>query len=313
MRVTNSMLIRTSLADIDRQRSKLAEIQEQASSGLRINRPSDDPAGTSAALLLRSAISATAQSERNTTQARARVSVIESSLEDATNILIRARELAIQGANDTQDAQTRAILAQEVEALFDEMLSAGNVRSTQSHVFSGYASTTAPFASSGPFAEGLPAPTVAFAGDSNEVQVPIDEGISVPTTLDGRRVFMGDADGNGAVDPGREDLFAVLGSLRDALRANDAPAIRDTLSRLDAGIDQVNVERTRIGNVDRKLSSAQDRLAERTVQLEIRLSETQDADAAEVFSALVNQETALRASLDAAGRLIQPSLLDFLG
>lgn len=312
MRVTNSMLIRTSLADIDRQRSRLASIQEKASSGLEINRPSDDPAGASSALLLRSAIAATTQQQRNVTQVLNRISVVESALDGATQALIRARELAIQGANETQDGHTRTLMAHEIEGLFDQLLSEGNTRSSDSFLFAGYASTTQPFVASGPWVPGSPAPSVSFAGDSNEVQVPIDDGIAVSSTLDGRRVFMGDADGNGSVDPGREDLFDVLGSLRDALLANDPNAVRATLTRIDSGIDQLTEERARVGVIDTKLARAEDRLAERNLQLQMRLSDTEDADAAEVFSDLVNQETALRASLDAAGRLIQPSLLDFL-
>jgi len=312
MRVTQSMLVRTALADIARQRTRLASTQEKASSGLDINRPSDDPAGASAALLLRSAIGATEQMQRNVIEARNRVEVVESALARSNDVLIRARELALQGANETQDAQTRSLIAREVEGLFGELLSEANVRSGGSYLFAGHASTTEPLVASGPFPSGPPAPTVSFAGDSNEIQVPLDQGITVTTTLDGRRVFLGDADGDGTVDGGREDLFAVLGSLRDALLADDPVGVRATLDRIDAGIDQVSEERARLGVADGRIAGAEDRLAERLVQLEKRLSDTQDADAAEVFSDLVNQEAALRGSLDAAGRLVQPTLLDFL-
>jgi len=47
--------------------------------------------------------------------------------------------------------------------------------------------------------------------------------------------------------------------------------------------------------------------------MQLRLSETQDADVAAVFSDLVNQEAALRATLESTTRLMQPTLLDFLG
>ena len=50
MRITQSMLIRTALNDVTQQRLRLSRIQEQASSGLAINRPSDDPTGASAAM-----------------------------------------------------------------------------------------------------------------------------------------------------------------------------------------------------------------------------------------------------------------------
>ncbi len=312
MRVTNLMLTRNALADIDRQRVRLSTAQQQASSGMRINRPSDDPSGVSAALLLRSAIDATEQFERNASRAESRVQAIESALGGATSVIVQARSIATQASNDTYDARSRANLANDVEGLFGQLLFEANTRSSSSYLFAGYASTTTPFVASGPFVDALPAPTVSFAGDSNEIEVPVLDGVTVPTTLDGRRVFMGDGDGNGSPDAGREDLFALLGDLRNALRADDASGIRATLSRFDDAIDQLSEERSRVGAVGSRLVRAQDQLADRSVQLSLRLSDTQDADAAEVFSDLVNQENALRASLDAAGRLVQPSLLDFL-
>ena len=312
MRVTQIMMTRTALANVARNRVRLQALQEKASSGLDINRPSDDPTGASGALLLKSAIAATKQLERGATAVRNRVREVDSAIDGATTILIRARELAVQGANDTLDAQARSLLAQEIEGLFEQMMSEGNKTSSGGFLFSGIASTSVAFTASGPFTTGLPSPTVSFGGDSNVMQAPIDEGIVVPTSLDGRRVFLGDSDGDGSPDGGREDLFAVLGTLRDALLANDRVAVNGTLTRLDAGIDQLTEERARIGVIDTKVARAEDRLAERYVQLERRLSDVQDADAAEVYSGLVNQETALRASLDATGRLVQPTLLDFL-
>lgn len=312
VRITDTMLTRTAINDITRQRAKLAAVQERASSGLDINRPSDDPTRASAALLLRAGIQATEQFERNVTQARNRVGVVESALADSNDALMRARELAIQGATGTLDASSRVMLAQEVEGIFERLIANGNSRSSESHIFGGFASTTMPFVASGPFVTGSPSPTVAFLGDSNEIQTAIDERLTAPTTLDGRRVFMGDGDGDGLTDAGRENLFEVIGTLRDALMADDPVAVAATLPALDRGIEQISLERTRVGVTDGKLAGAEARLAERKVQLSLNLSKTQDADAAEVFSDLVNLETALRASLDSSSRMLQPSLLDFL-
>ncbi len=81
---------------------------------------------------------------------------------------------------------------------------------------------------------------------------------------------------------------------------------------LDVAIDQLSVERTRLGGALSQLDRAEERLADRKVDLQTRLSETQDADAIQVFSDLSNQEVALQASLQATTRIIQPTLLDFL-
>jgi len=311
-RVTDSMLLRNALSDVSRQRVRLADVQEKSSSGLEVNRPSDDPVRASAAILLRAGLDATAQFERNVSSAQGRVSILEASLGDGIDALIEARTVALEGANETKDQESMLLLADEVAALHSDILSAANGSTGGSYVFGGFASDAPPFVASGPFVEGAPSPTVSFTGDSNQIQIQIDEGITVDTTLDGRRVFLGDGDGDGLVDAGSEHVFAVLGDLRDALVSGDSDAVAAILPRIDSALDGLNAERGRVGFTDQKLSDWDVRLADRTLSLTTRLSDAQDVDAAEVFSDLVNQENALDASLQAAARVLQHSLLDFL-
>ena len=98
-----------------------------------------------------------------------------------------------------------------------------------------------------------------------------------------------------------------------ALRADDRVAVTGILDRLDQGLTQISVARADLGGTQTRIEDVADRLAQRGVDLASRLSLTEDADAAEVFSALVNEQAGLEAALAAAQRLIQPTLLDFLG
>lgn len=311
-RVTDSMLLRTALSDVGRQRVRLAEVQEKSSSGLDLNRPSDDPVRASAAILLRAGIDATEQYERNVSTARGRLAGLEGAIGDGYNVLVDARVIAVEAPTDTMNDEDRLILALEVESLYDSLLAAGNTRTDGSYSFAGFASETQPFVASGPFVAGLPSPTVSFAGDSNQVEIAIDEGITVDTTLDGQRVFLGDADGDGLVDAGAENAFQVLGDLRDALLSNDLTAIADMLPRIDVALEGFNAERSRVGLEGQKLNDWEGRLADQRVELKGRLSDAQDADVTEVLSDLVNQENALDVTLQATARVLQRSLLDFL-
>ncbi|MCP5055594.1 MAG: flagellar hook-associated protein 3 [bacterium] len=314
MRVTQSMIIRSALADLNRARVRLARTQEQAASGLRINRPSDDPVGTSAAMLLKSGLEATSQYQRNISQTRTRLAAGENSLANATDLLVRAKELAIQGANGTQNAASRAQIAQEIEGLHASMLAEGNSRIAGGALFGGYTTDTAPFVSSGPFVDVPPSsPTVSFAGDTNEIEIQIDEAVRTRATSNGQRVFMGDGDGNGVVDAGREDIFQMLADLRDGLATDNVAQINAAIPRIDTAISQISVERTRFGASLTQLDTFERRLDDRFVDLTTRLSDTQDADSLKVFSDLASQEVALQASLQANGRLIQGTLLDFIG
>ncbi len=124
---------------------------------------------------------------------------------------MRAREIAMQGANGTLDANGRRILAQEIETIFDELVAAGQRAQFGWLGLRRDGERAVPsFLSSGPFVSGSAPPIVAFGGNSTEIAVAIDEGRRATATLDGRRVFMGDTDGDGLPDSGREDAFAVL-------------------------------------------------------------------------------------------------------
>ena len=313
MRVTQSLLHRIALNDVTAARQRLARTQEQASSGLRVNRPSDDPVATGRIASLSSEGAATDQFLRVVRGVRGRVSAVENALSETNDLLIRLRELAVQGANGTQDAATRRLIADEVAQIHGALVAQSNTNFAGGHLFAGFSSASAPFSVSGGFDPNTAtAPTVSFVGDTNEIEVEIDESVRTPVTLNGQRVFTGDANGDNVTDAGSEDVFAVTRELWRALVTNDPAAIRATLDRIDTAGAQIASERSRIGAVDASLDRAERALAKRDVDLEQRISDLRDADLARVVSDMVQQEAALQAGLNAMGRLVQPTLLDFL-
>ncbi len=312
MRVTSSMLLRTALANINSQRLRLAETQEQATSGLRVNRPSDDPVAAQLAMQYRSAQAATDQYERNVGQGQARLRRVEAAIDSSVDALIQARELAVQASNDTLDATARLAIAEEIASLHDQLLANSNTQHTGASVFAGYQNGAAAFVSTGPFVVGQPPPVVTYQGDGNEIQIEVERGTQVASTLDGRRVFMGDADGDGLPDPGREDLFDALADLWNDLQLDNVAGVRASLDRFDRAQLQLNLEQVRAGAADGRMDAALDTLGRDRVNLAARRSEVEEADTVEVYSSLVIQENALRAALDATSRVLQPSLMDFL-
>ena len=313
MRITSSLLNRVALNDVSAARQRLARTQEQASSGLRINRPSDDPVGAGRVAALEAEGAAITQFERVVSGVRGRVGALENSLSETNTLMIRLRELAIQGANGTQDATTRGLIAKEVESIHGALLAQANTRFGGAHVFGGFLSANAPFTATGSFDPATATtPSVVFSGDANEVQVEIEEGVRVPVTANGQRAFLGDANGDNVTDPGREDVFAVAQDLWRALVTNNPAGVTATLDRIDRAGSQIAAERSRVGGIDSSLERAAQGLAKRSVDALQRTSDLRDADLARVVSDMVQQEAALQAGLNAMGRLVQPTLLDFL-
>ena len=117
-RVTQRMLTEGSLGNLQRNLGRLAALQEQLSTGRVINRPSDNPTGTTAAMRIRTSVSDQGQYARNAQDGLGWLTQVDSTLDGVTTAVRRARDLALQGANTgAMGQQARDALAIEVENL----------------------------------------------------------------------------------------------------------------------------------------------------------------------------------------------------
>jgi len=94
---------------------------ERLSSGLRINRAKDDAAGLSIATKLSAQSQGLSQAISNANDGIGLVQTADGALEEYTNILNRIRTLAVAGANDTQDSDSRSYIGDEIVKLQSEL------------------------------------------------------------------------------------------------------------------------------------------------------------------------------------------------
>jgi len=100
---------------------------ERLSTGLRINRSSDDAAGLAISENLRTQVRGVAQARRNAMDGIGALNIAEGAANEVSEILQRMRELAIQSANDTLTSTERGYTNQEFRALIDEIQRIANV------------------------------------------------------------------------------------------------------------------------------------------------------------------------------------------
>ncbi|MEW6546902.1 MAG: flagellin [Bacillota bacterium] len=101
--------------------ARLAKSMERLSSGMRINRASDDAAGLAIAEKIMSQVNGLNQASRNAQDAISLVQTAEGALQETHSILQRMRELAVQAANDTLTEQDRQAIQQEIDNLLAEI------------------------------------------------------------------------------------------------------------------------------------------------------------------------------------------------
>lgn len=99
----------------------LGKVQERLSSGLRINRASDDAAGLAISETMRAQIRGLNQATRNSQDAISLIQTAEGALTETHSILDRMRELAVQAANDTYTANDRNEIQKEIDQLKSEI------------------------------------------------------------------------------------------------------------------------------------------------------------------------------------------------
>ena len=98
-----------------------ARMAERLSTGLRINRASDDAAGMAVSEKLKNQIRGLNQAQRNAQDSISLIQTAEGALAETHSLLSRIRELSVQSANDTLTASDRANLQAEVNQLVSEV------------------------------------------------------------------------------------------------------------------------------------------------------------------------------------------------
>lgn len=113
-----SMITGAALANVGR---SLQKSLEKLSTGLRINRASDDAAGLSVSESLRTQVRGLAMNKRNALDGISALQIAEGSMNEISDMLQRMRELGIQADNDTLTSTERTYLNQEYQHLISEI------------------------------------------------------------------------------------------------------------------------------------------------------------------------------------------------
>lgn len=138
-RVPNMLSSQIMLGSITRSNLGLLESQLQLSSGLRINRPSDDAIGTSAVSILDDIIERRDQRLRNLSHGESVLNNVDAALGDLSNLLIEAKGIASSQIGVGSDEQTRRNQAGVIESLLFEAVNISNRQYQDLYLFSGNA------------------------------------------------------------------------------------------------------------------------------------------------------------------------------
>ncbi len=144
-RVTFGQATTDILQEIQLNYAKIMNLQQQLSTGKRINKPSDDPVGAAEDLQVRTQLAQNTQYTRNISDGSAYLATIDTTLNGNNQLIQNTQQLALQGATGTLTALNRASIAQQVRSNLDQMVAVANTTYQGDYVFSGTNTQAPPF------------------------------------------------------------------------------------------------------------------------------------------------------------------------
>ncbi len=296
MRVSNKMLYNTVMGNMQRNLEKLLDLQESASSGKKINKPSDDPIGATKVINYNTAISKAEQYQRNIDNGTAFLNSSESAVTATLESLQRAKELALSALSETNSSADKDVMAMEIEQLYEQVKQTANTKYDNRYLFAGFKTDAAPYDATGNY--------TGTASPDGYMDVEIDAGSTISINMPGYAVFGSATDGT--------DILAALDDLKTAMENDDTDGIESAMTNLDAGMDQAIDALAEIGARINRLEIAWNHFDKLLMDLTGYKSETEDADITKVITELSIQQNMLEVSRASAAKVLQQSILDFL-
>jgi len=234
---------------------------EKLSSGRRINRAADDAAGLAISEKMRTQILGTMTASRNTQDAVSLIQVAEGGLQSIQNMMQRARELAVQSANDTNDnAVDRAALQSEFENIVAEVDdTAGTTQFNGMNVLDGTA-----------------APVTIQAGPNEGDTVDIEIGAMTA-----------------------QQLLGLQGENYDAAtdaNLSSAAAAGSTLGTIDNAVNDISLQRAELGAMQNRLEFRMQALDIQAENATAARSRINDTDMARTMTELATRNILQQAS-----------------
>ncbi len=288
MRITGHRMIELASASTSKSQEALAARSAEVTSGLRVAKPSDDPTAWAAAerAKLRKVV---AEGTGAAVEAsRGQLEETDVAFASVGDFVSQVRALAVQGSSDSYNAQDRAELGAQVQALFASALAAANTRSSNGeYLLAGSQTGTPPFDAAG-----------TYQGDTLVRSIPSAEGSTAFATIPGSRL----TSANGV------DVLPLMSQIATALSTNNMAALRTGLTDLQTAVGQVSMSRTVTGGAMSVLDATLAARDQLTTHLATEIARNVEVDSVAAASSLASASQSLEASRAVTAHLV--SLLD---
>lgn len=287
----NATTYRSLQANLSTTSTTLNQLYIKSSTGEEVAKASDNPSAVGSIVSCRSDLVKGERYVENCKHVQDNLSTSEIYLNSVEELMTRAKEIAVAGANDSLSASDKATYADEVSQLQDELLDLANTQVAGKYLFAGYNDQTLPFS-------GDP---VVYNGTSDHQMIEISPGATVAKNITGEELFMSPV-----------NLFTALEDLQTALASGDSANVSAQLTPLEEAADQVRTQLSSLGNISARMDDMVSMHENALLLVDSTLSRHQDADLTEVLSEIAKMELSLEATMQVTARVSSLSLMDYL-
>jgi flagellar hook-associated protein 3 FlgL len=300
-RITNAMVTGSTLNDLNASLGVLDRTSEELSSGKTILEPSSNPYGASRVIDLQSQLDGLSSYATNAQEGISWETTASSAMSNISSVVQRVRELLVQSANGTYNQSDRDNIATEVEQLTEAVKQDANAQYGGQYVFSGTATTTAPYEQG---AED------AYKGNSGAIARAIGPSASVTINTNISALLgEGKASGDGKL----LDTLRTIAEHLEGGTSEDVAALGSSdLQNIEASAETLSELQATAGSVTDQLQMATSRIEGLQGSITASLSNTEDTNIAKVSIEYSSEQASYEAALRAGATIIQESLLNFL-
>jgi flagellar hook-associated protein 3 FlgL len=300
-RITPSMVAASTLTDLSSALGELQRSTNEMSSGRSILEPSDNPYGASRVIDLQSQLDGLTSYENNAQNGVSWASTAGSAMGSMNSSLQRVRELVLAAANGTSNQQDMETIAGQIEQLTEGIKQDANAQFAGEYIFSGTATTTPPYEQGA---------NDEYQGNAETISRAVGPGASVAISTNISKLL-----GNGK-EAGDGKLLDTLRTIAANLRSGNPAEIKEVattnLKSLDTNMETLTDLQASSGAATDQLQTALSRNEDLQSTITETLSNTEDANIAQVSVNFANEQAAYQAALRASASIIQESLINFL-
>jgi len=273
----------------------LARFQEQMTTGLRVNRASDDPTAFAQARRLEHLNQRYEQYLRTIGGATSWVDHTQDTLDQMADRITEAYERGIRANSHVFDTAERDAEANRIELILSDVVDLLNATDGDEYLFAGSRTTVQPFDGAGG--------VVVYNGNTAGRSRQIGDNLRMDVNISGDRIH----------DTGAGfTITESLQDLADAVRTGDPTQMETALDRIVTARDHVFERGAEAGGIANRMQQAADQLRDATLRVDSHRSELEDVDMAEAIMEYQRAQTGLQAALQVTASVLQTSLLNYL-